>query len=126
MTAVEAMMLNRRAIHLDLNPMSTFLINALTCPVELADLQCSVERVKTAYMQHEPTTTEAIDEALKQYTYPKDFVLPKGSDVSVVQDLFSKKQLAQLGFLKHLITQETDNNIRKSLLLAFSSTLNLN
>ncbi len=124
-SAVEAMMLERRAIHLDLNPMSTFLINALTVPVDLADLQCSFERVKTAYQQQEPKTTEEIDNALKQYAYPKDFELPKGSDVSVVQDLFSRKQLAQLGLLKHLITQETGNNIRTSLLLAFSSTLNL-
>lgn len=123
-TAVEAMILNRKAIHLDLNPMSTFLIDALTVPVDLADLHCSFERVKTAYMQHEPTTHEAIDQALKQYAYPQDFVLPKGSDVRVVQDLFSKKQLAQLGFLKHLIRQESNKNVRKSLLLAFSSTVN--
>ncbi len=123
-TAVEAMMLERRAIHLDLNPMSTFLIDALTSPVELIDLQSSFERIKTAYMQREPKTEEDIEQALQHYSYPKDFVLPKGSDVTVVQDLFSKKQLAQLGFLKHLIIKETNNTVRKSLLLAFSSTIN--
>ena len=123
-TAVEAMMLERRAIHLDLNPMSTFLIDALTSPVELIDLQSSFERIKTAYMQREPKTEEDIEQALQHYPYPKDFVLPKGSDVTVVQDLFSKKQLAQLGFLKHLIIKETNNTVRKSLLLAFSSTIN--
>ncbi|WP_242445707.1 DNA methyltransferase [Chromatium okenii] len=50
-TAVEAMMLDRQAIHLDLNPMSTFLIDALTSPVDLIDLQCSFERIKTAYLE---------------------------------------------------------------------------
>lgn len=50
--------------------------------------------------------------------------MPKGSDVELVQDLFSKKQLAQLGFLKYLIKQETIQNVRKSLLLSFSSTVN--
>jgi len=123
-TAVEAMMLERRAIHLDLNPMSTFLIDALTSPVDLIDLQCSFERIKTAYLEREPKTEEAIEKALKHYAYPKDFRLPKGSDVKVVQDLFSKKQLAQLGFLKHLITKETNKNVLKALLLAFSSTIN--
>jgi 16S rRNA G966 N2-methylase RsmD len=123
-TAVEAMMLERRAIHLDLNPMSTFLIDALTCPIEIVDLQCSFDRVKSAYMQHEPTTTETIDTALKKYAYPQDFVLPKGSDVELIQDLFSQEQLAQLATLKHCISQELNENNRKSLLLMFSGLLN--
>ncbi len=122
-TAIEAMMIDRRAIHLDLNPMSVFLVDNLTRPVKITDLQTSFERVKNAYLAHEPKTDKQIDRALKKYPYPKDFVLPKGSDVEVVQDLFSKKQLAQLGFLKYLILQEPTENIRKSLLLMFSGLL---
>lgn len=122
-TAIEAMMTDRRAIHIDLNPMSVFLVNSLTCPVKLFDLQASFERVKTNYLANEPKTEKEIKNALKHYFYPKDIILPKGSDVEVVQDLFSEQQLAQLAFLKHLILQESDENIRKSLLLAFSSTV---
>lgn len=122
-TAIEAMMIDRRGIHVDLNPMSFFLVDSLTCPVKITDLQTSFERVKTAYLADEPNTDEEIDKALKKYSYPKDFVLPKGSDVLVVQDLFSKKQLAQLAFLKYLILQEPNGDIKKALLLAFSSTI---
>ncbi|MBB1125802.1 type I restriction enzyme HsdR N-terminal domain-containing protein [Thiospirillum jenense] len=123
-TAIEAMMLDRRAIHLDLNPMSAFLVDSLTHPVDLDELKINFEQIKFAYLRHEPISEDAIEKALKKYPYPKDFVLPKGSDVQLIQDLFSKKQLAQLGFLKHLILKKSNKNTQKPLLLAFSSTLN--
>ena len=122
-TAIEAMMIDRRGIHVDLNPMSFFLVDSLTCPVKITDLQTSFERVKDAYIANEPKTEKEINSALKKYSYPKDWTLPKGSDVLVVQDLFSEKQLAQLGFLKSIIKQEPNENIRKSLLLMFSGLL---
>jgi DNA modification methylase len=125
-TAIEAMMIDRRGIHVDLNPMSFFLVNGLTCPVKTTDLQTSFERVKTAYLADEPKTKKEIETAIKKYPYPKDFVLPKGSDVELIQDLFSKQQLAQLAFLKYLILQELNENIRKSLLLMFSGLLSRN
>lgn len=123
-TAIEAMMIDRRGIHVDLNPMSFFLVDSLTCPVKITDLQTSFERVKIAYLSGEPKTEKEIESALKKYSYPKDFVLPKGSDVELIQDLFNKQQLAQLSFLKYLILQESNENIRKSLLLMFSGLLN--
>jgi 16S rRNA G966 N2-methylase RsmD len=122
-TAIEAMMIDRHAIHLDLNPMSIFLVAGLISPVKVSDLQESFEKIKMEYLAKEPKTEEEIGKALKKYSYPKDWVLPKGSDVLVVQDLFSKKQLAQLSFLKSLIMQEPNENIRKSLLLMFSGLL---
>jgi len=122
-TAIEAMMVDRRAIHLDLNPMSVFLVDNLTQPVNLIELQHSFEQLKTKYLANEPKTEEEIEIALKKYPYPKDWTLPKGSDVEVVQDLFTKKQLAQLGFLKSLIKQELNENIKKLLLLMFSGLL---
>ncbi|MFZ4789882.1 MAG: DNA methyltransferase [Candidatus Competibacteraceae bacterium] len=122
-TAIEALMIDRRAIHIDLNPMSVFMVNNLTFPVKINELQASFERVKKTYVINEPKTDKEIESALKKYPYPKDFILPKSSDVEVVQDLFSKKQLAQLAFLKHLILKELNESNRKTLLLAFSSTI---
>lgn len=58
-----------------------------------------------------------------KYPYPKGYKLPKGSDVPFVEDLFTSKQLAQLGFLKHLICKEKNKPTRNTLMLAFSSTL---
>ena len=97
-TAIEAMMMDRRAIHIDLNPMSVFMVDSLTRPVKLTELQASFDRLKNAYIAHEPKTDQQIENVLKKYPYPKDFILPKASDVELIQDLFSKSQLAQLAF----------------------------
>jgi 16S rRNA G966 N2-methylase RsmD len=123
-TAVEALMNNRKAIHVDLNPLSVFMVTALITPVKHKDLIDAYDRVKEAYKKNEPTTNEKIEEYLLKFPYPKGFTLPKGSDVGVVEDLFSKKQLAQLAYLKSLIKREKNKVIRDGLLLAFSSTLN--
>ena len=123
-TAVEALMNDRKAIHIDLNPMSVFMVQALVAPVKPSEFSEAFHRVKTAYEKSAPSTEDEIKKALKKYPYPKGFRLPKGSDVGSIEDLFTDNQLAQLAFLKHLINNENDKNIRKSLLLAFSSSIN--
>lgn len=122
-TAIEAMMTDRKAINLDINPMSIFIVDSLTAPVKINELQSAFEQIKAEYVYNEPKTESEINTALSKYDYPKDWPLPKGSDVKVVQDLFSKKQLAQLGYLKHLIKKVSDKNLRNSLLLMFSGLL---
>jgi len=47
----------------------------------------------------------------------------KNADVRSIEDLFTRGQLAQLAYLKQLILNVKDHNIRDSLLLAFSSTI---
>jgi 16S rRNA G966 N2-methylase RsmD len=123
-TAIEAMMNDRRAIHVDLNPMSVFMVSALVSPVKHSDFIEAFDRVKTAYEKNEPITETEIEKALEKYPYPVGFGLPKGSDVQMIEDLFTKKQLAQLAYLKYCIKKEKGNNVRNSLLLAFSSTIN--
>lgn len=123
-TAVEALMNDRKTIHIDLNPMSIFIVNALIAPIKQGELLEAFNRVKAAYEKMEPLTKEEINKVLRKYEYPKGFNLPKGSDVEVIEELFTEKQLAQLAMLKHLIKKEKNDNIRNSLLLAFSSSLN--
>jgi 16S rRNA G966 N2-methylase RsmD len=123
-TAIEALMLDRKAIHIDLNPMSVFIVNSLVAPVKLSELIAAFERVKEAYLKYEPKTKLEIKHSLGKYHYPKGFVLPKGSDVAVIEELFTEEQLSKLAFLKHLIKKEKEENIRNSLLLAFSSSVN--
>lgn len=122
-TAIEALMLDRKTIHIDLNPMSVFMVSALMAPVKQNDLINAFNRIKTVYLKHEPKTSEEIKLSLKKYPYPKGIQLPSGSDVRKIEDLFTEKQLAQLAYLKYLIKKEKDENIRTSLLLAFSSTI---
>ncbi|MCC5944398.1 MAG: type I restriction enzyme HsdR N-terminal domain-containing protein [Bernardetiaceae bacterium] len=123
-TAVEALVTDRKGIHLDLNPMSVFMVDALTAPVKIAELKKSFEYIKEKFEKKAPKSDKDIQDALKKYPYPKGFKLPKGSDVGTIEQLFSDKQLAQLAFLKHLIKNEKDINIQKTLLLAFSSSVN--
>ena len=122
-TAIEALMNDRRVIHLDINPLSTFMVDSSSAPVKDSQLKSSFVQIKSAYLSKEPQTEEQITAALKKYPYPKGVSLPKGSDVTVVEDLFSPKQLAQLAYLKHLILQHSTGNVRKSLLLAFYNTV---
>lgn len=122
-TSIEALMLGRKAINIDLNPMSVFMVESLIAPVNLKDFLNSFEQIRTTFKDNTPTRPNEIKEALKKYKYPKGLVLPRGSDVDTIEKLFSEKQLAQLAYLKYLIKKEKNENIRQSLLLAFSSTI---
>ncbi|MEZ5034710.1 MAG: DNA methyltransferase [Chitinophagaceae bacterium] len=122
-TVVEALMNDRKGIHIDLNPMSVFMVQSLIAPVNQTEFIEAFQRIKTLYANGVPNTKDEIKKALKKYPYPTGLSLPKGSDVQVVEDLFTDKQIAQLSFLKFLIEQEKDENIKLSLLLSFSSTI---
>jgi len=122
-TAIEAMMNNRRGINIDINPMAVFLVHSLVVPVKQAELAEAFEQVKNEYIKNEPKTKDEINKALKKYPQPKPLPLPKGSDVETVDQLFSDKQLAQLGYLKSLIMKQKNESIRNSMLLAFSGVV---
>ena len=123
-TAIEAMMADRKAIHIDLNPMSEFIVTSLAAPVSILELKETFLQIKAKYQKSEPKDISDYNKILKKYPYPKGIILPKSSDVNTVEKLFSKKQLAELALLKHLIKSVKNINIKKSLLLAFSSTVN--
>jgi 16S rRNA G966 N2-methylase RsmD len=122
-TPIEALMNNRKAISIDINPMAVFMVQSLIAPVKQSELSDAFQRVKEEYIKKEPKTKKEIQKALKKYPYPKGFQLPKGSDVGTVEQLFSNKQLAQLALLKSIILKEKDENIKNSLLLMFSGLI---
>ena len=117
------MMTGRKAIHLDLNPMSVFLTKSLVAPVIISKLTDAFENVKVAFEKKCPITQDEINQALLKYPYPKGILLPKSSDVKTIEQLFSPKQLAQLAFLKNLIKKEKDTNCRETLMLMFSGII---
>ena len=119
-TAIEALMNNRNAINIDLNPMAVFLVQSLIAPVKQSELTQAFNEVKEEYLKKEPKTEDEIKKALKKYSGPKPLPLPKGSDVETVDQLFSDKQTAQLGLLKSLILKQPNESIRNTLLLMFS------
>lgn len=122
-TLVEALMTGRKGIHTDINPMSVFIVSSLLAPVKLDELSQTFIKVKNEFAKFVPTDKASIKESMKMYFYPKGNRLMKNADVETVEELFSDRQLAQLGLLKHLIGKVKDNNIQKSLLLAFSTSI---
>ncbi|MCX7736081.1 MAG: DNA methyltransferase [Candidatus Kapabacteria bacterium] len=122
-TAIEALMNDRRAIHIDINPLSKFIVDSLITPVKNSDLITAFERVKAEYLKKEPKTKSEVKTILNKLKYPKGVPLPKGSDVETVEKLFTDYQLAKLALLKSIIKKEKDESVRSSLLLAFSSTI---
>ncbi|MEO7045286.1 MAG: DNA methyltransferase [Ferruginibacter sp.] len=123
-TAIEAIMLDRKSISIDLNPLAVFIVSALIAPSKQNDLIEAFNRVKVNYLRNEPHDDNSIDIALKKYPFPKQAKLPKGSDVETVDQLFDKKQLSQLACLKYFIKMEKDQNVQMSLLLMFSGLIN--
>lgn len=122
-TAIEAMMTNRHAINVDINPMAIFMVDALTTDVSQQELIIAFNEIKAKYLKNEPKTEEEINEAILKYPQPKPIKLARGSDVSTADLLFSNKQKAQLGLLKYLILKQKNECVRKTLLLMFSGLL---
>lgn len=130
-TAIEAMMNGRLGIHTDLNPLSIFMVKALSAKVNLGELWDLSEEILKEFENLRPKNEKeakamlknakhypnAIDEEFGQTAtikmqdeilwLPKDEILPKGSDVSSVLGLFSPLQLAELALLRKLIFKHT-------------------
>ncbi len=123
-TLIESLMTGRKAIHIDLNPLSVFITKALVTPVNLKELNEEFEKLKKKFTKNLPQTDDEIEDSLKKYWYPKNIPLAKGSDVESIEELFTDKQLAQLAYLKYLIEKVKNEEIKNSLLLSFSSSVN--
>ncbi|MXX50794.1 MAG: DNA methylase, partial [Chloroflexi bacterium] len=123
-TAIEAIVLGRRAIHIDINPLTIFWVNALAQPLDLNEFGQAYDRVVAGFKRLVPKSEAEIQAALRKYPYPSGHPLPKNSDVDTIEQLFSDRQLAELALLKHLIISRSDGIIRDNLLLMFSGLLN--
>lgn len=123
-TALESMILGRTTTHIDINPLSIFLVKNLARPVNMNKLATEYTKIVNTYEKNIPTSNKQIELALAKYPYPTGIKLPKGADVDTIEQLFSDAQLSQLAFLKYLICQINDEGIRGTLLLMFSGLLN--
>lgn len=122
-TAIEALILGRKSIHIDINPLSVFLVESLLAPVDFNSFADAYRTIKKQFEMNAPHSPKEIKDALKKYPYPKGVLLPRNSDVRTVEELFSQEQLAQLAYLKHIIKKVKDENIQKTLLLMFSGLI---
>jgi len=123
-TLVESLLLGRKAIHIDINPLSVFIVKNLVQVVDIAHLRDVFRELKEQFRISEAKTDEQIRHALKRYPYPKGIRLPKTSDVALIEEIFSSKQLADLALMKHLIKQVESGPVQDCLMLMFSGLLN--
>lgn len=122
-TFIEAIMIGRKGIHIDINPMSNFITESLITHIKVDQLYNVFIEIKSLFERKSPKTEKDFIEFLRKYPYPQGIPLIKGSDVDYIEELFTNEQLAHLSYLKHIIKKIKDKSVRQCLLLAFSSTI---
>jgi 16S rRNA G966 N2-methylase RsmD len=123
-TLIEALILQRRAIHIDINPLSQFIVETLIGDVDLQLFGEEFFTVLREFDQLRPHTEDEVTKTLAEHSYPTGITLPHDSDVPTIEKLFDRKQLAELALLRSLILSVADRPCRQHLLLMFSGLLN--
>jgi DNA modification methylase len=119
-TAIEAVMLNRKGINIDINPLAHFIVDAVTTPIDNSKFEVSYKSVLDNFNKKRPKNAKEAKKILETNYYPKGLTLPDGSDVKYVHELFTDMQLSELALLRGEIMKVDDEPSRKSLLLMFS------
>lgn len=127
-TVVEALVLGRKGIYLDISNWATFLAEqiALT-PIDIGELSDAFAKVEKACAKKinawQEMDREEVEKVPLDRPYPQGHPLPKNADVRDVESLFTHRQLLQLSELYHHILRTKDDVCRDLLRYAFSATL---
>jgi 16S rRNA G966 N2-methylase RsmD len=127
-TAVESLVLRRKAIYADINPWACFLarMTALS-PVNLGALCAAFEQIeketRDCLEELWRTPNELLEKRPVESWYPKGVRLPRNADVAFVEELFTPRMLHGLASLRAAVMRVEDRTSRELLLFAFSATL---
>jgi len=128
-TAIESLLVGRRAVHNDLNPFANFITANIadTSLPSTTPLKQAFARIETACVgrvaEIERADEEAVGSRLRSLPLPENIRLPRNSDAEFFRDLFTPRQLAGLATLKQAIDAEADERVRGALLLAWSASV---
>ncbi len=127
-TAIEAMLLGRRAIHNDLNPFANFIARNIgdTTLSSTLPLREAFHRIHQQCAQPLVEIEKDEDVAkrwLERLPLPANIRLPRTSDAEFFHDMFTPRQLAGLALIKRAIDSEPDTIVRDLLLLAWSASV---
>jgi 16S rRNA G966 N2-methylase RsmD len=127
-TAIEAFLLGRSAIHNDLNPFANFIARCIadTSLESTMPLSEAFERIRGACaspLGEIETSDEAAERWLTRVPLPTNIRLPRTSDAEFFYEMFTTRQLAGLAVIRQHIDQEPAGIIRDLLLLAWSASL---
>ncbi len=127
-TAIEAFLLGRRAIHNDLNPFANFIARSIadtTLPstLPLREAFSRIEDACAAPLREIEADEDVAVRWLAKLPLPPNIRLPHTSDADHFYDLFTSRQLAGLALLKQAIDREAEASVRDLLLLAWSASV---
>ncbi len=126
-TAVEVLRLKRKCFALDLNPFAVFLTHAKCSYVNINKLsnmyKSILDAVETKCEEIEKIPINESSNIEIPYWYPKKVKLPSDSDVQYLDEIFTRKQLFQLSFIKNQIEQFPESKERDLLFIVFCGTL---
>lgn len=128
-TAIEAFLLGRKAIHNDLNPFANFIAQNIadTSLSAAMPLRAAFARVANECEQEvaciEKASASELDGWRKRVPLPKNIRLPKNSDAEHFFDLFTPRQLVGLARIRQSIDSEKQEAVRNLLLLAWSASV---
>ncbi len=128
-TAIEAFLENRAAIHNDINPLANFIAQGIEglSDGELTSYKEALGRLKAICQpkiaEIEQSDTPQLNRILGSLPLPDNVCLPANSDVERYLDLFTPRQLAALALLKAEIETIPDKYCRNGMVLAWSATL---
>lgn len=128
-TAIEAFLENRTAIHNDINPFANFVAQGIAGLSEgpISSYKTALERLKAicqpqlAKIQHSDNTQ--LENIVRSVSVPDNIRLPATSDAEFYFDLFTSRQLAALAVLKSEVDDLPEKHSRQGMLLAWSATL---
>jgi len=128
-TAIEAFLENRVAIHNDINPLANFIAQGIAGLSEgtIGSYKDTLERLKAVCQpkiaEIEQSGTSRLERMLRTLPVPDNVRLPSNSDVEHYLDLFTPRQLAALALLKAKIDEIPDRPSRNGMMLGWSATL---
>ncbi|MBC8204372.1 hypothetical protein ISS30_09510 [bacterium] len=127
-TAIEALVLRRKAIHIDINPLANFITKCVAVsPVDLDALEKGFRKIEKECKIYIEQLYKFSDKEIESLNiegyYPKEVILPKNADKHYLQDIFSPRQLRALAKLKSIITEINDEIVRELLFFVFSATI---
>jgi len=128
-TAIEALLMGRRAIHNDLNPFANFLTATIadTRLGAVTDIWAAfrrvAERAEERVRDIEAGGEERARACLERLPLPENIPLPRNSDAKRYFDLFTPRQLAGLATIRAGLDALDEGPARDCLLLAWSASV---
>jgi adenine-specific DNA methylase len=128
-TAIEAIVLGKKAIHIDINPLANFICQQIAvAPIDFFALRREFVAIEDSCRRYIERLYSLTNEQLEQEPlnawYPSGLLLPKNADARQIEELFTRRQLLALSRLYQQISNIEDSVLRDLIRFAFSATLN--